>query len=624
MKGHRQLAVAAMVHGASMYAAKVFQAIGMDVKHEAVGEDGGAGYGFCLLRKGLYPEGLSEDAMIVQQTRHPVSVVNSLRHYAPAYWEAFHKYNIDNGLDWRPMEEPLTKRSMKLWIWLNELAEGIAEFTYRVEDMERALPVILDMLGLPNAAFPDISRKTNTHRKSSDSSLSEPPPLTWDDLYVADSELFEKISQMANRYGYTDVPIPRSRVTSAPENAVVQFSLGIGDLVFGEPGIRLSLNQGVKIVHLFARCDGLRLYHAYPGVKTYPLVAKSEFTELTSRYPLVSIDNKTHAFYDQTNRTAVFTKSIVTSLGLQAPGGYEAPMLPISDENVEWAETYTNKREGEQVIIWQMSASRPYKTLPVDKSLRAIESLSENGYRVLVIADNHNVLPRLQNVKWMRGISIERFMGLCRVADRVVAHDSAPAWIAAAVGAEVMAIFGPTNPSQYAILADNVKVLRWTPLDRCYHCFSGCSEQECLKTLPDDVLYSAASEGFLPAQVCVEPSDWQDYTTAAVLLTARLPAEGLAATMESLLRQTYQQFELVVGEITGSGLYESVIASCMDDRVKVIRMPEGTTPEQGQKALTNYAAFAGFLHKFTVESGEVWEQDVLSEKIYSRLRGDWD
>ena len=408
------------------------------------------------------------------------------------------------------------------------------------------------------------------------------------------------------------------------KEVIVQFKLGIGDLVFGEPGHRMLLESGVKKIHLFARRDGLKLYHDYPGIQTYPLEATGKLLELQKQYPYCLINSKTHPIYNHTNRVSVFTNTILTSMGLPKPDACYPPRLPVSDMNIQWAETYANVGLGQKLIIWQMDASKPYKTLPVVKSLEAIGRLSENGYKVLAIANNHNVLPRIQNVKWMRGVSIERFMGLCSIAHRVVAHDSAPAWIGAAAGAEVMAVFGPTNPQQYAIRAENVKVLRWMAEDRCYRCGSGCNNIRCLSELPDDVLYAAASEGLLPQQERPEQSEWETYTTAALMLMADDNAKGVAATVDSLLRQDYGHFELVIGVIKGSGVYESILQarSPTDDRLKVIRMPAGTMTALGKKILAEYAVAAGYLHTITIESGDTWQPDELGRRIYSRLRAE--
>jgi hypothetical protein len=409
-----------------------------------------------------------------------------------------------------------------------------------------------------------------------------------------------------------------------PKEVIVCFTLGIGDLVFGEPGQRLLLESGIKKVHLFARSDGLKLYHAYPGIQTHPLEASATLRGLQTQYPFCQLNSQTHPIYNYTNRVSVFTNTITTSIGLPKPTQYYAPSLPVSEENVQWAKLYANKAPDQKLIIWQMDASRPYKTLPIAKSLTAIKRLSENGYRVLAIANNHNLLPRLQHVKWMRGVSIERFMGLCSIADRVVAHDSAPAWIGAAVGAEVMAIFGPTNPQQYAIRAENVKVLRWMVEDRCYQCGSGCNDIRCLSEIPDDVLYAAASEGLLPEQKMPEKSDWEQYTTAALLLMAGTDAERTAITVASLLSQRYRHFELVIGETKGSGIYESVLQARLDaeDRLKIIRMPDGTLPALGKRWLAQYADAADYLHTFTVEPGDIWQPDELGRRVYSRLRGE--
>lgn len=406
--------------------------------------------------------------------------------------------------------------------------------------------------------------------------------------------------------------------------AIVHMTLGIGDMVFVEVGIRKLLSYGVKVVHLFARSDGLKLYHDYPGVKLYPLEAKKALMDLRKRYPYVLIDDRTHPFYNPANRVNLFTNSIVTAFGLPKLTRYEPPVLPVSDENVEWAEMYANKRDGHPLIIWQMDASKAYKTLPIEKSLTAISRLSEDGCKVLALSSNQSVLPRIRNVKWIRGVSIERFMGLCAIADRVVAHDSAPAWIGAAVGAEVLAVFGPTNPRQYAIRSDNVKVLRWMVEERCYSCGAGCDDTRCLSELPDDVLYTAARDGELPSQERKTESTWEDYTRSAVILMAEGDPKAVAVTIESLLRQNCQNYELVIGEVMDSGIYESTLAAyaATDDRVRVIRMPGGTKARMRLKTLANYAACSSFCHSFTIEAGETWQPDELSRRLYRHLRAE--
>lgn len=406
---------------------------------------------------------------------------------------------------------------------------------------------------------------------------------------------------------------------------MVIMSLGIGDMVFAEPGFRAVLDSGVDVIHLFARRDGLKLYDSYPGVEAHPLEAKQTFFELARagvRY--ISLNAESHPFYDYRNRVAVFADAIVTGFGLPALMTVEPPQLPVTPELAHWAEIYVNRPDGRKAILWQMDASKPYKTLPRDKSLRMIERLANEGCRVLAIANNHAGLPRLRNVKWMRGITIDRFMAVCQQVDRVIAHDSAPAWIASAVGANTVAIFGPTNPTQFAIRGENVTVLRWTPEARCVTCAAGCDNIRCLTELPDDVLFEAAYEGKIPERDQEDVSEWQTYTTAAILLPATKPAEKLITILDALLDQTYRRFELVIGDATDSGLWERGLARYvgMDERIKLIRLPAGTPLPTIERTLAEYAQVSGFIFSFPTSVDETWSKDRLGTLVYDALRGD--
>jgi hypothetical protein len=197
----RQVAVVAAVHSATMYTAIVFQAIGLNVQHEGVGKHGGVGYSFCFMKKGQYPSGLSDDALIVHQVREPRATISSVRILEEQHWRHFQTFAIDNDIPWRPLRESPIKRAMQLWLIYNEASEAIAEFTYRVENIEEALPKILSLMGLPATTpfpIPDISKKVNTHFPTSQ--------LSWNDLCEIDLDLCMRIQAKARQYGYEDIP----------------------------------------------------------------------------------------------------------------------------------------------------------------------------------------------------------------------------------------------------------------------------------------------------------------------------------------------------------------------------------------------------------------------------------
>jgi ADP-heptose:LPS heptosyltransferase len=266
------------------------------------------------------------------------------------------------------------------------------------------------------------------------------------------------------------------------------ISLGIGDIVFLEIGIRLLLMNGFKKVHLFCRPDGMNLYHAYSGVQTHPLKSFKHYGRID--IPVISIDRDTHN--DSGNRANIFAEAIISQAGLDITVPENMiPQLPVDELHLDWAETYIKPQEGEEIIIWQMESSRVSKSLPRATSLAAIQMLLDAGKKVLVLTNNHQGFPRHRNLILLRGIAIERFMALCMVATRVIALDSAPSWIAGAVGAETIAIFGPTDPSLFCPNADNIKVMLWhggCHLQPCGNVMPGCNNQMCLD-IPPDILF---------------------------------------------------------------------------------------------------------------------------------------
>ncbi len=84
---------------------------------------------------------------------------------------------------------------------------------------------------------------------------------------------------------------------------------------------------------------------------------------------------------------------------------------------------------------------------------------------------------------------------LCRDAVAVVTNDSGPMHIAAAAGADVIAIFGPTSPSRCGPRSDKAVVLRSDKLD-CIGCYKKkCPlEFECMLELSVDEVFEVVVE----------------------------------------------------------------------------------------------------------------------------------
>ncbi len=74
------------------------------------------------------------------------------------------------------------------------------------------------------------------------------------------------------------------------------------------------------------------------------------------------------------------------------------------------------------------------------------------------------ILQHHPGVCMLPGLTLEAYKALLKYADLVVSNDTGPAHIAAAVGAPVLSVLGPTQPEQWAPWGPQVKYLRQWPL----------------------------------------------------------------------------------------------------------------------------------------------------------------
>ena len=83
----KKIAIVGCGHSGTFYISEVFQNIGIDIRHERLGEDGVAGWNFTHLKRDGFPAfGLDADATVFHQTRHPLNVISSLSLVVP-YWD---------------------------------------------------------------------------------------------------------------------------------------------------------------------------------------------------------------------------------------------------------------------------------------------------------------------------------------------------------------------------------------------------------------------------------------------------------------------------------------------------------------------------------------------------------
>ncbi|HLC64652.1 MAG TPA: glycosyltransferase family 9 protein [Candidatus Nanoarchaeia archaeon] len=136
------------------------------------------------------------------------------------------------------------------------------------------------------------------------------------------------------------------------------------------------------------------------------------------------------------------------------------------------------------------------KRWPKDSYIELGKRLLSRGYKVIIIgADTDRkicdeVESKLEGAFNLAGISIEMQVGVMKKSSYVITHDSGPMHIAAAAGARLIAIFGPTDAERFA--PKNAIVLTKKPKNvRCYDVY-GHYDKRCdmwtSKVTVDDVL----------------------------------------------------------------------------------------------------------------------------------------
>ena len=179
-------------HNATLYIARVFQSIGLQVGHGAVCADGSTSWAFShLLRTELPNIGLPVNTKILHQTRNPLFVINSI--LVTNIWEVVANRAASRGAKWVP-HESLPEKAMRWWLIWSKFANQIAQYRYKVEDLDSVFHEILRFLGHDQVPLPKISKTTNKHVCSHD--------YSWAKLREINCELCDEVISMTRLYGY--------------------------------------------------------------------------------------------------------------------------------------------------------------------------------------------------------------------------------------------------------------------------------------------------------------------------------------------------------------------------------------------------------------------------------------
>lgn len=197
-KNHRTLLIVGCARSGTTYISKILKKCGLRIGHEKMSKDGISTCEICVDgfwhgRWGICPEDYRFDH-IFHQVRNPLHVISST--YVTENLDSW--YFIMNYIPEILMQDSHLVKCAKYWYYWNLKAEKMAEWTYRIEDLDEKWEEFQKRLGrkLSRSVLEEIpknmnGRKTLTHE------------FTWEDLQKElDPQLYQNIRDLAKRYGY--------------------------------------------------------------------------------------------------------------------------------------------------------------------------------------------------------------------------------------------------------------------------------------------------------------------------------------------------------------------------------------------------------------------------------------
>ena len=218
----KRLLITGCGRSGTLYATKLWQSIGLDIRHErpvppngVMGADGVASW-FMAADDPKPPSGPSSldytFDVIIHQVRHPLNVISSMAQFifqhgrrAPGYIERHvpdTKLSPDekNHFDFK---QQLILKASRYWYHWNLMAEEKAGKIVRIEDLNEELPNLCDLVGIPYqpGVLSEIPKDINALRYHIS---DEPWRVTWVEIKRLDPEIYHRIKQLAAAYGYPE------------------------------------------------------------------------------------------------------------------------------------------------------------------------------------------------------------------------------------------------------------------------------------------------------------------------------------------------------------------------------------------------------------------------------------
>ena len=169
--------------------------------------------------------------------------------------------------------------------------------------------------------------------------------------------------------------------------------------------------------------------------------------------------------------------------------------FPLNDEDRAAARQLTNGAVRYAVLI--PGTNWPTKRWPVERFAALVEPIkSRFGFDVVVAgsAGESALGDRIAGAKNLCGkTTLRQLVALLEGASLVIANDSGPMHIAAALGRPLVTMFGPTNPVRTGPFGRDDSVVRVDiPCSPCYS--RRCSHTSCMKWLSAEAVMNVAEE----------------------------------------------------------------------------------------------------------------------------------
>jgi len=172
--------------------------------------------------------------------------------------------------------------------------------------------------------------------------------------------------------------------------------------------------------------------------------------------------------------------------------------LPIDEVAEETSDVLLERtlRHGEAFVIIAPTAGWGAKEWPAERYGRVAAELARNGYRILVNGASTNDSSAEAVVEASGGsaiavpCSLAELIALTRRAKLVIAGDTGPLHLAAALETPVVGLFGPTDPSRNGPYGTRSRVLRHATSQRD-HSRRSETEQGLMQITSDEVIVAA-------------------------------------------------------------------------------------------------------------------------------------